>query len=495
MGEVRRWLAAYACVTVAACASSQAGGADGGGDIDAAPPPDAAPACAPGAEEACYGGLPGTESNPPCHAGTRTCSDAGQWGPCLDQVLPTGEVCGNAIDDNCDGTVDEDLDQDGDGYTTCEGDCCESPADGCDSPELVNPGAFEAPGNTLDDDCDGMVDNALVAACDSGLPSDSADPMQYAQAIELCQTATEDPGDRRWGVIGAVLTKPSGAGTPDVRSRSIRPAFGATTVRAGSSFAVFSTGTAAAPGQTNPDYVAAQGGLDTPGMPDSMPADWLAANGGVMPNAPGCPSPGGVNHAHDPVMLTLRIRAPSNARSFRLSLDFLSSEYPEWTCSPYNDFVVVLLDSAWSGTPANPADKNLAIYTAPGGEVYPVGVNLAAGDTGLFTVCENGPIGCATGAVAGTISTCVSTSELTGTGMDTPNPPPQFIDDLGWCDENNLAGGGTGWLVTQGNVVGGEIFTLRIAVWDTNDGWYDSIALIDDFQWSVDVSEPGTVIE
>ena len=41
--------------------------------------------------------------------------------------------------------------------------------------------------------------------------------------------------------------------------------------------------------------------------------------------------------------------------------------------------------------------------------VYPVGVNLAHGDTGLFTVCTNGTTGCATssGAVQGTISTCM----------------------------------------------------------------------------------------
>jgi hypothetical protein len=48
--------------------------------------------------------------------------------------------------------------------------------------------------------------------------------------------------------------------------------------------------------------------------------------------------------------------------------------------------------------------------------------------------------------------------------------------------------------VTQGNVVGGETIKLRIAIWDTSDGYYDSVSIIDNFQWSVDVSQPGTVI-
>jgi hypothetical protein len=42
--------------------------------------------------------------------------------------------------------------------------------------------------------------------------------------------------------------------------------------------------------------------------------------------------------------------------------------------------------------------------------------------------------------------------------------------------------------------VGGEIFTLRIALWDTGDHQLDSLALLDNFQWSLSPSEPGTVI-
>jgi len=226
-----------------------------------------------------------------------------------------------------------------------------------------------------------------------------------------------------------------------------------------------------------------------------MPADWLAANSGTLPNAPGCPAPAGGTTANDPIMLTLRIRVPSNANSFSVNTNFFSSEYPEWVCSPYNDFFVVLLNSSFSGSPPNPLDKNLATYTAPNNNKYPVGVNLAFGNTGLFQQCLNGPTGCGGGSVAGTVNTCIGTTELVGTGFDILNPPPQFSDDPGWCGSSNMAGGGTGWLQTSGNVVPWEIIELRFAIWDTGDPWYDSVVLLDNFQWNVSSSEPGTGIE
>jgi hypothetical protein len=479
-------IAALSGALLVACGPTRPGNG-GGGDDDDHP----AGECTPGEQRSCYEGPSGTEGVGRCRAGAQVCGSDGLWTSCDGQVVPEREICGNGIDDNCSGQVDEDLDLDGDGFTSCAGnDCCDSVNDGCGSPELVNPGAFEAAGNSVDDDCDGQVDNAVAVSCDGGLASDSASAMDYAKALELCQTATM--ADRRWGVIEAAFSLPSGTGTPNAGQRSIRPVFGGTTVRGGSSFVVLSTGRAAAQGQTAPNYAAFQGGQRI-NTSSAVPADWLAANGGALPNAPGCPSPNGGTTARDPIMLTLKLRVPTNARSFKLATNFMSAEYPEWVCSPYNDFFIVLLDSTWAGTPANPPDKNLAVYTSPAMQRYPVGVNLAHGNTGLFQQCMNGPTGCTTEAENGTINTCTSTGELIGTGMDVANPG-STSSEPGYCGTNNLAGGGTGWLVTSGNVVGGEVITLRIALWDTSDGYYDSVSLIDKFEWSVEAAEPGTVI-
>jgi hypothetical protein len=474
----RALVVSFAFALLVACGPSVQNGAD---DDPNAP-------CRPGKVTSCYDGQDGTEGIGPCRKGTRTCTSEGVWGACEGEVVPVAEACGDGVDNNCNGQVDEDVDADGDGFTTCgvpgviPGDCCDSTE--CTKPELVNPGAFDAPGNNLDDDCDGKIDNT-PQVCDQGLPTNSGLAMDYARGMDLCQQATQN--DKRWGVIGAELTLADGTGVPATKSHAIRPRFGTgVTPRVGNSLILLSTGAAAGKGDTNPSYQDFQN-VSAPGNNTSsaFPQDFFAANGNRLPNAPGCAPPDG-NAAMDPVMLTLTIRVPTNAKSFKLQTNFFSSEYPEYTCSKYNDFFVVLLDSIYSGPNPNPSDKNLAFYQPMGSTVkYPVGVNLASGNTGLFTQCVNGRIGCAVGG-SGSITTCTSTAQLAGTGLDT--------DAYGSCNSNSLEGGGTGWLLTSGNVKPGELIKLRIAIWDTSDHVLDSIAAIDGFEWSVDLAEPGTVI-
>jgi hypothetical protein len=433
--------------------------------------------CKKGEVRDCYTGQKDTMGVGPCVAGEQKCTGTGIWGNCVGEVIPTAEVCGDAVDNNCDGGADNDVDLDGDGFTTCAGDCCDSTE--CGSPVLVNPSSFDATGNNVDDDCNGAIDDT-IALCDQGIKSDTTNGLDFARAMDICQQAT--PTDKKWGVLTATLTYPDGTGVPDPNAHSVRPHFGAKVMpKGGVSMALLSSGAAASKGQSMPNYNDFVSYSST--HFSGFPADFVAANGGTLPNAPGCPEPSGTE-ANDPVMLTLEIRVPSNAHSFSLKTNFYSAEFPEWTCSPYNDFFVVLLDSTYTGTPANPMDKNLAFYTAPDMKNYPVGVNLAHGNTGLFTQCVNGATGCS--GQAGTITTCISTDDLQNTGFDDAAG--------GSCDGNSLKGGATGWLTTSGNVTPGEVIKLRIAIWDTSDNAYDSLAIVDGFQWSVDSTQPGTVI-
>ncbi|HVK86357.1 MAG TPA: choice-of-anchor L domain-containing protein [Kofleriaceae bacterium] len=448
--------------------------------------------CKPGTVEDCYTGADGTEGVGPCIGGQRTCVEGGIWTVCEGQVVPSGEdgaACSDGIDNNCNGTVDEDEDRDGDGLTTCQGDCCDSTE--CSNPSIVNLGSFDAPGNNFDDDCNGVVDDTVLL-CDQGIASNTQDPLEFARAIDICQTATETDG--RWGVISGSLTLTDGTGVPDPEAHAVRGTFGTGTLpQGGVNLAILSTGGAAAKNDMNPGFhdwggyshVGTQTCDFTPNTQCApFPADFFSANNNQLPNAPGCPDPFG-SQANDPVMLTLRIRVPTNAKSFRLATNFFSAEFPEYTCSAYNDFFVVLLDSTYDGSPPNPTDKNLAFYQPMGGTTkVPVGVNLGHGNTGLFTQCKNGETGCS--GQPDSISTCVATNQLTGTGFDDP-------DEFN-CDPDSVVGGATGWLVTSGNVKPGEIITLRIAIWDTSDHVLDSLAVIDGFQWSVDVAQPGTVI-
>ena len=437
--------------------------------------------CEPGDVGECYDGPDGTRGVGECTDGTRTCQGTGIWGRCLGQTLPSAEVCDNDLDEDCDGTL-VNADQDGDGWSSCEGDCCDDEIFGCLDAHLVNPGAFEVEGNEVDDDCDGTTDE-LEPSCDAGLASNSSDAIDYAAAMELCQTTNENAPlpERTWGVISADLTLANGESMPLSVQRSIRDAFGdGIGPSGGENLAVLSSGRAAAPGQTQPSFAAFEPGEDL-GTTVPAPVDWVAANGGEFPASCAGVNPTMGTAANDSVMLTLRVRVPTNARSFTVNMFFFTAEYPEWVCSEYNDFFVALIDSA---ALTNPADKNIAVYD-DGQNLWPVGLNLLKTAPGLFRVCESGNVGCQ-GELAQQSYECPDgPALLAGTGFDA-------IDTGNSCNGADFPiGGGTGWLEMSGNVEPGEVMEIRFAVWDAGGHIFDALVLLDDWRWSLDAASPG----
>jgi hypothetical protein len=353
---------------------------------------------------------------------------------------------------------DPNADSDGDGWSPADGDCNDCTAQ-------MNPGAYDYPGNLVDEDCNGVPDDEPTG-CDQGLPMDANDPMSAAKAMGLCKVAQPNAWPQRtWGVLSAryvfadgstqsgppdnfmgSCTGPGGQGSPpNPMSHGALPRFGpAVAPREGAALVALSSG------------VAREGvNGDSPGgalMCTQSATPW----GFPTPSTAACPGQpiDDTPIANDPMALELVIRAPTNVKSFSFDFDFYTYEYPDWICSEYNDFFVALL---FSGHPDVPPNKNIS-FDSKGN---PVSVN-----NGFLEVC-------APGTHNGKTFPCsLGTQELNGTGF-----------------ESHAA---TGWLQTKTPVLPGEEFTLRFAIWDMGDEILDSTVLIDNFKWDVNEGQTQT---
>jgi len=376
---------------------------DAGTAVDATT--EAGPPACPGTLAACPG-----EAGVSC---VDLSKDPSHCGSC-DVACGAKEVCQGG---KCIGCAQ--IDADGDGYDAC--------VDCNDADPSVNPGAFDVPGNSVDDDCNGKSDD--VVSCDANIATDTTNATDLAHAMEMC-----DP----WVQAASFPV------VADDRAHQAAPDWGVFVPQAGVNMAALSNGVAADEDDTKPAYVAPQPGTSFGKMGTPFP---------VAPSAHTCVD--GSNQTHtfqDPATvndyteLSVTLKVPTNAYSFSVDLDYLTTDAPEWLCTQYVDQALVILES-----------KNVSgnvLLDGSGGRVTADSPYLVLNDA----------------------------QSLQGTGME-------VLDGSG-----RLSGAATGWMTLTAPVTPGETIKLRFVVFDVQDAIYDSQLLGDHFRWSTaKPCKPATV--
>ena len=139
--------------------------------------------CTPDATQKCFLGDPSEAGKGPCTYGTQSCHgtktgefDATYWSPCTGSGMASKEVCGDGIDNDCNGSIDDGCTCTNGSMTACTT-ACGAGMQACQNGKLT---ACDAPQpqpevcDGKDNNCDGQIDEGLsgstcTAQCGSGI--------------------------------------------------------------------------------------------------------------------------------------------------------------------------------------------------------------------------------------------------------------------------------------------------------------------------------------
>lgn len=500
-----------ACADNMACSNSKCECAKGYVDCDGDPINGCetlwACSCTPGQTLKYWTGKETEKNVGECREGTLECQlvgDTADYVTIEEEILPHLSTACTDKDHNCNGIPDGQEDADGDGYTICDGDCCDNEAQ-CKAlnPELINPGMLEIADNKTDDNCNGQIDEPLLTESDVqkisySYPSNDLDQTAraLAQAMGILWECVPN-SSCAFGLVNAKLTRASSSAPIDPRQVNIvdamRNSAGVARVlpREGSTFAMLSSGEArdVKSGVSDKDLeiekITSEKkiGNETERTAEfsTIPSVYLNAHNNKLQTHEKCAT-GNVKPAiFDSVQLHLELKVPINVKGIRFDFRFFSREYPEYVCSAFNDFFLAVLSTGHEELSKYP-DHNIA-FDKNGN---PVSIN-----NGFFTTCRK--ISCKTASDCPAFMTC-GNDKFCSAGEDTCQDGDGAIEAYYPTPYNNVSGrgGGTAWLTTTAPVIGGETISLDFYIWDTQDRKFDSTVLIDNFKWMLDETKVNT---
>ncbi|MBU1239320.1 putative metal-binding motif-containing protein [Myxococcota bacterium] len=346
------------------------------------------------------------------------------------------EDCFDGIDNNCNGLIDnEETDDDGDGYSECEGDCD-------DHNDKKGIGAIEDPTDGIDNDCDGFVDE-IDEPCDCArneatlaLTNMGTSMENLSKALGICNTAVfSQPIQmlyaQSWGIISydELGHTANANGWGDIRPIPPRVIDENDPVYPASCQAVvLFTGEAFNP---YPEDLDMDLGQECPFDPVTL-----------IDNAEPDDVP---SECHDLTQIKMVLRVPGNVTGIAFDFIYLSSEYPEWVGSEFNDTFYAIIGK-----------------TTPDA----THINISFDGNGKAVTINNNY-------------------------FEEPGSLSQSINGTGY---EGSTGSATGWLTTKAPVEPNSIIEVIFSIHDEGDGILDSAVVIDNFRWTtVPIDGPITV--
>lgn len=420
---------------------------------------------------------------------------------CAGECVAVPEVCGNGVDDDCNGVADENcavcIDADNDGYFAGAG--CGTAIDCQDANAAVNPAAAEVCGNGVDDNCDAVIDVDADADGDGwsscGGDCNDANPLVNLGAFDIPGNGIDDDCDPATADDGSAAC-------------SEAPKFsGVTAIDLARAMGICQTTVANPPlGEKKWGLVAGQQLLANGSVPTAAQLSNLQnlqtavltayGLGGVAPtegNTMAGLSNGRMRDRNDPNWTNPASGTDFGSRS-QPPAEYLAAHGGQLPssegCSGNCPAGVGANDSAnlrlrvraptnarsltyqyrffsaeyWQYSCTQFNDFHLALYQSAAPGI-PADRNIAYDAEGNPVSVNNGHLDIC--SPKGCYVCAGGTGPLQGTGME--------IDGQG---------GGTQWLSVTAPVVPGEIITLDLMIFDVGDGAFDSVVLLDNFRWN-----------